>query len=108
MNAFNPDAFNPDGLNRGELNPDTIEGLGLNLGAFGGIAVRLSVEVGAVRLPLKDVLGLQVGAVHALDRRVDQPVDVLINDRLIARGEIVSIGERFGVKLTEIVPGGAG
>ena len=76
------------------------------LGAFGGISVRLSVEVGAVRMALRDVLGLQVGAVHALDRRVDQPVDVLINERLIARGEIVSIGDRFGVKLTEIVGGG--
>jgi flagellar motor switch protein FliN/FliY len=79
-----------------------------DLGAFGAISVRLAVEVGAVRLPLRDVLQLQIGSVHGLDRRVDQPVDVLINDRLIARGEIVSIGDRFGVKLTEIVPGAAG
>lgn len=77
-----------------------------DLGAFGAISVRLSVEVGAIRMPLRDVLALQIGSVHALDRRVDQPVDVLINERLIARGEIVSIGDRFGVKLTEIVPGG--
>ncbi len=77
-----------------------------DLGAFGAISVRLSVEVGALRMSLRDVLGLQAGALHALDRRVDQPVDVLINDRLIARGEIVTIGDRFGVKLTEIVPGG--
>ena len=81
---------------------------GLSLGAFGGIAVRLSVEVGAVRLPLRDVLALQPGAVHTLDRKVDQPVDVLINDRLIARGEIVAVGDRFGVKLTEIMPGTPG
>jgi flagellar motor switch protein FliN/FliY len=79
-----------------------------DLGAFGAISVRLSVEVGAIRMSLRDVLALQVGSVHALDRRVDQPVDVLINERLIARGEIVSIGDRFGVKLTEIVPGGFG
>lgn len=79
-----------------------------DLGAFGGISVRLSVEVGAVKMSLRDVLALRVGAVHALDRRVDQPVDVLINERLIARGEIVSIGDRFGVKLTEIVPGATG
>lgn len=76
-----------------------------SLGAFGAISVRLSVEVGAVKMTLRDVLALQVGAVHALDRRVDQPVDVLINERLIARGEIVAIGDRFGVKLTEIVTG---
>ncbi len=79
-----------------------------DLGAFGAISVRLSVEVGAIRMSLREVLALQVGSVHALDRRVDQPVDVLINERLIARGEIVSIGDRFGVKLTEIVPGGFG
>lgn len=74
-----------------------------SLGAFGAIAVRLSVEVGAVKLPLRDVLAMQVGAVHTLDRKVDAPVDVLINERLIARGEIVAIGDRFGVRLTEIV-----
>lgn len=81
---------------------------GAKLGAFGAISVRLSVEVGAVKMSLREVLALEVGAVHALDRRVDQPVDVLINERLIARGEIVSIGDRFGVKLTEIVAGPAG
>ena len=77
-----------------------------DLGAFGAISVRLSVEVGAVKMCLRDVLALQVGTVHALDRKVDAPVDVLINERLIARGEIVSIGDRFGVKLTEIVAQG--
>ncbi|KPF79496.1 hypothetical protein IP88_01860 [alpha proteobacterium AAP81b] len=76
------------------------------LGAFGAITVRLSVEVGAVRLTLREVLGLEVGTVHVLDRRVDAPVDVLVNERLIARGEIVTIGDRFGVKLTEIVAQG--
>ncbi len=106
MNAINPGGFAADETMTGGM--DAALSGGLDLGAFGGIAVRLSVEVGAVRLPLRDVLGLQPGAVHALDRRVDQAVDVLINDRLIARGEIVTIGDRFGVKLTEIVPGGAG
>jgi flagellar motor switch protein FliN/FliY len=106
MNAMNPGGLAADETMTGGVDAG-LSG-GLDLGAFGGIAVRLSVEVGAVRLPLRDVLGLTPGAVHALDRRVDQPVDVLINDRLIARGEIVTIGDRFGVKLTEIVPGGAG
>ena len=88
------------------ISPGGMQGLALDggdLGAFGAISVRLSVEVGAVKMCLREVLALQVGAVHALDRRVDAPVDVLINERLIARGEIVSIGDRFGVKLTEII-----
>lgn len=91
------------------MNAVTLGGLeaAQELGAFGAITVRLSVEVGAMRLSLRDVLGLAVGSVHTLDRRVDQPVDVLVNERLIARGEIVAIGDRFGVKLTEILGGGA-
>jgi flagellar motor switch protein FliN/FliY len=91
------------------LNPGPMTGQPLDtldLGAFGAIAVRLSVEVGALRLQLRDVLGLAVGQVHMLDRRVDQPVDVLINDRLVARGEIVAVGDRFGVRLTDIIAGG--
>lgn len=95
MNVITPGALTGSAL---DADPVT------SLGAFGAISVRLSVEVGAIKMCLRDVLALQVGAVHTLDRRLDQPVDVLINDRLIARGEIVSIGDRFGVKLTEIVP----
>lgn len=93
-------SITPGGLQGSALDADHAA----DLGAFGAISVRLSVEVGAIKMCLRDVLALQVGAVHSLDRRLDQPVDVLINDRLIARGEIVSIGDRFGVKLTEIVP----
>lgn len=76
------------------------------LGGFGAISVRLAVEVGGIRLKLSDVLKMAPGQVHVLDRRVDQPVDVLVSDRLVARGEIVSVGERFGVRLTEVIPGG--
>lgn len=75
------------------------------LGAFGAISVRLAIEVGGIRLKLADVLGMAPGQVHVLDRRVDQPVDVLISDRLVARGEIVSVGDKFGVRLTEVLPG---
>lgn len=74
------------------------------LGAFGAISVRLAIEVGGLRLKLADVLAMAPGQVHVLDRRVDQPVDVLISDRLVARGEIVSVGDRFGVRLTEVLP----
>jgi flagellar motor switch protein FliN/FliY len=45
-----------------------------------------------------------LGQVHVLDRRVDQPVDVLISERLVARGEIVSVGDKFGVRLTDVLP----
>jgi flagellar motor switch protein FliN/FliY len=74
------------------------------LGAFGAISVRLAIEVGGIRLKLADLLALAPGQVHVLDRRVDQPVDVLISERLVARGEIVSVGDKFGVRLTEVLP----
>jgi flagellar motor switch protein FliN len=75
------------------------------LGGFGAISVRLAIEVGGIRLKLVDVLNMAPGQVHVLDRRVDQPVDVLISERLVARGEIVSVGDKFGVRLTEVLPG---
>ena len=108
MNAMSPGALTgaPTGAPADVPTDAPASSQPTDLGAFGAISVRLSVEVGAVRMCLRDVLALQVGSVHALDRRVDAPVDVLINERLIARGEIVSIGDRFGVKLTEIVAGG--
>jgi flagellar motor switch protein FliN/FliY len=77
----------------------------LGLGAFGAITVRLAIEVGGVRMKLADMLKLAAGQVHVLDRRVDQPVDVLVSERLVARGEIVSVGEKFGVRITEVLPG---
>ncbi len=75
------------------------------LGALGSIRVRLSVEVGAVEMTLRQVMALEVGAVHPLDRRVDDPVEIHVNGRLVARGEIVAIGDRFGVRLVDIVAG---
>lgn len=77
----------------------------LGLGAFGAITVRLAIEVGGVRMKLADMLKLAAGQVHVLDRRIDQPVDVLVSERLVARGEIVSVGEKFGVRITEVLPG---
>lgn len=105
MNAVTPGGLQAEDSDTARRSLEDGMAAAFPLGAFGGIAVRLAVEVGAVRLPLRDVLALQPGAVHTLDRKVDQPVDVLINDRLIARGEIVAVGDRFGVKLTEIMPG---
>lgn len=97
-------------INPGEMQgeptppPADLAALAGQLGGFGAISVRLAIEVGGIRLKLADLLALAPGQVHVLDRRVDQPVDVLISDRLVARGEIVSVGDRFGVRLTEVLP----
>ncbi|MGL4314928.1 MAG: flagellar motor switch protein FliN [Sphingomonas sp.] len=72
------------------------------LGLLAQVPVRLSVEVGAASLRLRDVLALEEGGVIELDRQADEPLDIKVNGTLIARGEIVVIEGRFGVRLVEI------
>jgi flagellar motor switch protein FliN/FliY len=59
--------------------------------------------LGRCSLRLGDLLKLGSGAVVELDRRAGAPIDLLVNGRLIARGEIVAVDERFGVRITEVV-----
>jgi flagellar motor switch protein FliN len=77
-----------------------------NLDTILRIPVTVQVVLGSSMMPVSNLLKLGRGAVIALDRRVGEPVDVVVNGRIIARGEIVVIEEdnsRFGVSLTEIV-----
>jgi flagellar motor switch protein FliN len=77
------------------------------LGLLAQVPVRLSVEVGAASLRLRDVLALEEGGVIELDRQADEPLDIKVNGTLIARGEIIVTDGRFGVRLVEIVADGA-
>jgi flagellar motor switch protein FliN/FliY len=85
-----------------------------DLERLGGVSVELTVEVGRTRMSLSETLALGPGSVVTLDRLADQPVDLLVNGRPIARGEVVVIDEEFGLRITEIVgadpapKGGAG
>ncbi len=67
------------------------------------VPLSVSVELGRTRMPVKEVLSLQHGSVVELDRMAGEPVDVLVNDRLIARGEVVVIEDRFGIRITETI-----
>jgi len=67
------------------------------------VEVHLSVQLGRVRLPLRELLALDTGSVVELDRSAESPVDVLVNGRLVARGEVVVIDGEFGVRFTSIV-----
>lgn len=67
------------------------------------LPVRISAVVGRARMPIGDLLKAGPGAVFELDRKAGAPVDILVNDRLVARGEIVLIDGRLGVTLTELV-----
>ncbi len=67
------------------------------------IELELCVEIGRARLPLRQLLALTPGSVVELDRALGEPVDVLVNGTLVGRGQIVTIGDEFGVRLSEIV-----
>ena len=66
------------------------------------VMVELTVEVGRTRLTLGQALALGPGSVVTLDRLADNPVDLLVNGRPIARGEVVVIDEEFGLRITEV------
>ncbi|WP_448581897.1 FliM/FliN family flagellar motor switch protein [Thermaurantiacus sp.] len=84
---------------------DAARALGIPL-PLAKIEVTVSVEVGRTRLRLADLVSVAPGELVALDRMTNAPVDILVNGKLFARGEIVAIGERFGVRLTELVEPG--
>jgi flagellar motor switch protein FliN/FliY len=67
------------------------------------VLVELAVEVGRTRMSLGETLALGPGSVVTLDRLADQPVDLLVNGRPIARGEVVVIDEQFGLRITEVI-----
>ena len=73
------------------------------------VSLELSVQLGRARLPLRDLLALSPGSVLELDRTAGEPVDVLVNGHLIARGEVVVVDGDFGVRISEIAdPHGGG
>ncbi|PIE59737.1 MAG: flagellar motor switch protein FliN [Desulfobulbus propionicus] len=67
------------------------------------IPLQVSVEVGRTRILLKDLLQMGEGYVVELDKLADEPLDLYVNSRLIARGEAVRVGDKFGIKLIEVV-----
>lgn len=67
------------------------------------VDVRLTVELGRTSMKLKDVLSLTEESVVMLDRLTDELLDVMVNGKLIARGEVVAQGERFGLRIVELL-----
>lgn len=67
------------------------------------VPLQVSVEVGRARILLKDLLQMGEGYVVELDKLAGEPLDLYVNSRLIARGEAVKVGDKFGIKLTEVV-----
>ncbi len=74
---------------------------------LGQVTLELTVEVGRTRMTLGDALALGPGSVITLDRLAGQPVDLLVNGKPVARGEVVVIDDVFGLRVTQICPSGA-
>ena len=73
-----------------------------NLKVLENIEVKLTVEVGSTELKIKDLLKLNEGSVVELERLAGDPLDILANGVPLAKGEVVMVGERFGIRFTEV------
>jgi flagellar motor switch protein FliN len=67
------------------------------------IGVQLSLEVGRARMKIRDLLALGPGSVIELERPAGDPLDVYVNNRLVARGEVVMVNDRYGLRFTDAV-----
>ena len=78
----------------GNINPEVLQ----------NIVVNLSIEVGRAEIKIKDLMRLTQGSVVELDRIAGEPLDLLVNNSVVAQGEIVLVNDRYGVRLTRVVP----
>lgn len=74
-----------------------------NLDILMDVPVGLTVELGSCTLPMREVLQLNAGSIVQLDKVADAPVELHVNKKLVARGEVVVVENRFGIKITELV-----
>jgi len=86
-----------------ELTDDSIPGTDVNLDVVLDIPVNLSMEIGRTKISIRNLLQLNQGSVVELERLAGEPMDVLVNGTLIARGEVVVVNEKFGIRLTDII-----
>lgn len=80
---------------------DDLEGRGIDL--LLDIPLQVSVEVGRSKILVRDLLQMQEGTLIELDKLAGEPLDLYVNDRLIARGEAVVVNDKFGLRLTDVV-----
>jgi flagellar motor switch protein FliN/FliY len=80
----------------------TEAGLGRNMRMLADIPVRMSVEVGSTQLRLAEIMALGEGSVVQLDRQADELLDIMVNGTLVARGEVVTVNGRYGIRVVEI------
>lgn len=85
------------------LDPKTGEPSVKNLDFILDIPMQVSVQLGSTKMLIRDLLQLGQGSVVELEKLAGEPLEVLVNHRLVARGEVVVVNEKFGIRLTDVV-----
>ena len=87
------EAPKPLGDDSGKINPEVLQ----------SIPVTISVEVGKTSLKIRDLLRLTQGSVVELERLAGEPLDLLVNNTVVAQGEVVLVNDRYGIRLTRVI-----
>ena len=93
------DAAAPSSKKKGNDNRAQMQSLDFIL----DIPLKVTVELGRTRMLIRDILQLSQGSVLELSKFAGEPLEVLVNDKLVARGEVVVVNEKFGIRLTDII-----
>jgi flagellar motor switch protein FliN/FliY len=86
--------MNGDGFAAGQIDQEVLQ----------NISVTMTVEVGRAMIKIRDLMRLTQGSVVELDHIAGEPMDLLVNDTVVAQGEIVLVNERYGIRLTRVAP----
>jgi len=89
-----PSAADFEMSNPGNIDPEVLQ----------NISVSLAIEIGRTQIKIKDLMRLTQGSVVELDRIAGEPLDLLVNDTVVAQGEVVLVNDRYGIRLTRVVP----
>jgi len=87
-----------------ELSGETSTEEPIGVSGLMNVPVQVTVQLGTTRMNLSDLMQLGPGSLLTLDRQAHEPCDILVNGRVIARGEIVTVGDQYGVRISEISP----
>ena len=95
MNDITNDTeFTPESSEKGQIHADVLQ----------NIPVTLSIEVGRAVIKIRDLMRLTQGSVVELDRIAGEPLNLLVNNTVVAQGEVVFVNDRYGIRLTRVVP----
>lgn len=98
-----PAALPEETMEFGELGPGSVDGAPGALSMLYDLTMPVAIELGRTRMSVREILALGRGSVIQLDRLAGEPIDVFVGDRRFAEGEVVVVGEQFGVRITRIL-----